>query len=130
VWNVSGSNPSHVKSTTENLTPVVSLVNVHHLRARAGLVSQVSLQSNLVGYHVNMQHGFFGVLVPQNHLESPPVTADLTTTVSHSYKSLKTTLKPAHSLKVSLSHFMIIPQYLLNKNFFCVVFFFFFFFLP
>jgi len=33
----------NVRSKIETLTPVASQVNVHHLRARAGLVGQVSV---------------------------------------------------------------------------------------
>jgi len=40
---VSGSNPSWVKSKTEKLSPVASLVSIYHLRARTGLVGPVSV---------------------------------------------------------------------------------------
>jgi len=43
VQNVGGSNPSLVNLKTEKLTPVASLVSVHHLRVRAGLVVLVSV---------------------------------------------------------------------------------------
>jgi len=39
MWKVSGSNPGQVKSKTEKLAPAASLVNVHHLRARLGLIN-------------------------------------------------------------------------------------------
>jgi len=35
--------PGRFKSKTEKLAPAVSLVSVHHLRPRAGLVSPVSV---------------------------------------------------------------------------------------
>jgi len=38
-----GSIPGMIKSKTEKLTPVASLVNGHHLRDRAGLVGPVSV---------------------------------------------------------------------------------------
>jgi len=45
--------PGQVKSKTEKLTPVASLVSVHHLRAGAGLVSV----SDWMGHHVYLRHG-------------------------------------------------------------------------
>jgi len=43
VWTVSGLNHSRVKSQIEKLTCVASLVSVHHLKPRAGLVVRVSV---------------------------------------------------------------------------------------
>jgi len=43
VWNVSGSDPGRVKSKTEKWAPVASLVSIHYLRVRAGLVGPVSI---------------------------------------------------------------------------------------
>jgi len=43
VWKVGGSNPDQVKSKTEKLSPVASLVSVHQLRPRAGLVDPLSV---------------------------------------------------------------------------------------
>jgi len=40
---VSGSNPGRVKSKTDKFASVASLVSVHHLRNRAGLVGPVSV---------------------------------------------------------------------------------------
>jgi len=42
-WNVGGSTPGRFGSKTEKLAPVTSLVSVHHLRPRAGLVCPVSV---------------------------------------------------------------------------------------
>jgi len=73
-------NPGWVKSKTEKLAPVASLISVYHLRPRAGLVGPASVYSDWVGYHVYLRHGtsvcwqlgeisclseawFFGVLV-------------------------------------------------------------------
>jgi len=41
VWKVGGSNPGWVKSKAEKLAPVASLVSIHHLKTRAGLVGQL-----------------------------------------------------------------------------------------
>jgi len=43
VWKVGGWNPGRVKSKTEKLAPVASLVSVHHLRPTSGLVGPVSV---------------------------------------------------------------------------------------
>jgi len=43
VWKVGGSNPGLVKSKTEKLAPVASLVSVQHLRSRGGLVGPASV---------------------------------------------------------------------------------------
>jgi len=43
VCKVGGSNPGRVKSKTEKLPPVASLVSVNHLRPRARLVGPVSV---------------------------------------------------------------------------------------
>jgi len=39
-----GSNPSKVKSKTEKLAPVASLINVHQFRSRAGLYGWSSVR--------------------------------------------------------------------------------------
>jgi len=39
------------------LAPVVSLVSLHHLRDRAGLVGLVSVLSDWMGYHDFLHHG-------------------------------------------------------------------------
>jgi len=44
-------------SKTEKLTSVASLIGVHHLGTRAGLVDPVSVWGDWVGYHVYLQHG-------------------------------------------------------------------------
>jgi len=43
VWKVGGLNFSCVKSKTEKLAPVASLVSAHHLRPTVGLVGLVSV---------------------------------------------------------------------------------------
>jgi len=43
VWKVGGWNTGRVKSKTEKLAPVASLVNVHHLRPRAWVVGPESV---------------------------------------------------------------------------------------
>jgi len=43
---------------------------------------------------------YFGVLAIKTGFESGPLTADLTTTVVHSYKSLINDVKPVHSLNL------------------------------
>jgi len=47
---------SRVRSKTENFTPVAPLVNIDHLRARAGLVGPVSVYCDWVEYPVNLLH--------------------------------------------------------------------------
>jgi len=59
---------------SEKLSPVVSLVSVHHSWSRAGLV--VSVLSECMGY---LRHGNSVRWHKKNRLESGPVTADLTT---------------------------------------------------
>jgi len=55
-----------------------------------------------VGYHVYLQHGISVCWHIKTRLESGPVTADLTTTVVHSYKQLINDVKPVHSLIQSI----------------------------
>jgi len=69
-----------VNSKTENLAPVASLVGVHHLRSRAGLVGPVSVYCDWVGYHVYLWHCTLRYYF-KTWLESGPVTVDLTITV-------------------------------------------------
>jgi len=44
---------------TKKLAPVnvPSLINVHHLIVRAGLVGLVSVLNDWMGYHVYLRHG-------------------------------------------------------------------------
>jgi len=42
VRKIAGSNPGRVKSETEQITPISSLISVYHLRSRAGLVDPMS----------------------------------------------------------------------------------------
>jgi len=51
-----------------------------------------------VGYHVYLGHGTSVCWYIKTRLESGPVTADLTTTVIHSYKLLINNAKFFHSL--------------------------------
>jgi len=43
LWEVSGMIVGQVKSKTEKLTPVASLLNIHHLKPRAGVVGPISV---------------------------------------------------------------------------------------
>jgi len=45
-----------VKSKNETFSLVASLVSVHYLRPRTGLVVQVSILNDWVGYHVYLQY--------------------------------------------------------------------------
>jgi len=69
--------PGRVKSKTKNLAPAASLFSVLHLCLEQGWFAQC--QFKVTGW-------YFGVLALKPWLESGPVTADLTTTVIHSYK--------------------------------------------
>jgi len=80
------------------LAPVVSLVSIHHLRPRAGLIGPASVLSDSVGYHVYLQHGTSVCWHNKTWLKSGPVTADLTTTVVHKSTLLINDVKPDHSL--------------------------------
>jgi len=78
------------------LAPVASLVSIHHLRPRAGLVG---LQFKVTGGVSCLSAAwYFSVLAFKPQLESGLVTADLTTTVLHSYKFLIKDVKPVYSL--------------------------------
>jgi len=87
-----------VESKIEKLAPVAFLVRVHHLRPRSGLVRPMSVKSDWVGYHVYLRHGTSVCWHNKSRLESGSVTADLTDTVVHSYKSLIKDVKPVYSL--------------------------------
>jgi len=54
----------------------------------------VSVLSDWVGYHVYLWHGISVCWHKKTQLESGPVTADLTTNVAHSYKSLINNVEP------------------------------------
>jgi len=62
VPNIGGSNPGRVKSETENLTTVVSLVSVHYLRDRAGMAGPVTEWS--IVYICGMVLQCAGILKP------------------------------------------------------------------
>jgi len=78
VWKVGGSIPGWVKSKTK-FKPVASLVNVHHLRSRAGLVwpVQVSVECDWVGFIFSMVLQCTGTLKPGLNLPWTS-TAELT----------------------------------------------------
>jgi len=60
-------------------------------------VGPVSVLSDWVGYHVYLRHDTSVCWQFKTRLESGPVTADLTTTVGHSYKLLINDVNHDHS---------------------------------
>jgi len=55
------------------------------------------IESDSVGYHVNLRHGTSVCRHHMTRLESGLVTADLTSTVVYSFKSLTNAVKSVHS---------------------------------
>jgi len=98
-----GPIPGRVKSNTEKLAITASLV--HHLRPRIGLmVGLASVYSDWVGFQVYLRHDTSMCWNIKTRLVSGPVTADLTTTVVHSYQLLINDVKSVHSIThISLS---------------------------
>jgi len=78
---VGSSIPGRAKSKIEKLTPIVSLT----------------------GWDIMSFCGM--LLASQTWLQFGSVTENLTTTVEHSYKSLRNDVKSIHSLNHSITHF-------------------------
>jgi len=79
---------SEIRTSGQAKSKTEKLVSVHNLWPRTGLVGPMSVQSDWVGYHVYLRHVTSVCWHAKPYLESGPVTADLTTTVVQSYKSL------------------------------------------
>jgi len=78
------------------MTTVVSLVSVHHLRPRLA-----QCQFKVTGWGIMFICGIvLRCTDTQTRFEPGPVTADLTTTVIHSYNLLVNNVKHVHSLTV------------------------------
>jgi len=83
---------------------VASLVSVHHLRPRTGLVGPVSVENDWVDWSIMFICGM--VLLCAGTLKSSlrvlTMEFQQTTTVIHSYKLLIIDFKPVHSLTYNL----------------------------
>jgi len=73
------------------MTSVTSLDSVHILRPNADSLTPFQFK---VGYHIYLRHGTSVFWCLKSRLESGPVTAELTTTVVHSYKFLINDVQP------------------------------------
>jgi len=65
---------------------VASLISIHHLRPRTGLVAMVQCQFKVTVWGIMFICGTSVCWQIKTCLESGPVTEDLTPTVVHSYK--------------------------------------------